>query len=103
MTNPYYAAKRYLRTYQESPSRYKKTHICNALKAAYDLRCISYSALQECRWHISQMLGEHYALESWVEANITKCEVDDIQEYRHRWLDHLAKEWDDAQISKKPV
>ena len=75
----------------------KRQFICHALEDAVG-RGITYREMALAKRMIMNRLGEHYCIESFLEATIGKVSYearnrDDVQKYRHRWLDALAKEF----------
>lgn len=95
--NPFCKAKKHLWNGQyprcDNPG---KRHICDALEDAN----ISATLHGELCDYINWLLLGEATVYSWliqyagVKFNIFRDESLNVQAYRSRWLDHLAKEWD---------
>ena len=76
----------------------KRQFICHALEDAVG-RGITYREMVLAKRMIMDRLGEdYYTIEGFLEATIGKevfesVNRDDVQKYRHRWLDALIKEF----------
>ena len=84
----------------------KYPHICNALEEAHINNEITYKALIKARSVIMRRLAPSISVADWLERNVgithySKYSVRDhafwtqqLQAYRHRWVDALIKEFE---------
>lgn len=74
----------------------KTTHICWALGDAYEACEISWTAFVNAKRIIEQRLAPYGTVSGWL-VHVVKVESDvsfkDLQQYRHRWLAALIKEF----------
>lgn len=90
------AAKSHVATKANQPG--KLQYICWAFDRSVSLGEIPYMAKFDAREMIHERLGNYYCIEEWLEANVGRTKVRKagktaVQEYRHRWLDAMIKEF----------
>lgn len=96
--NPFGMASQFL--WDGDPAAMDKTlvrSICSALQMARYQKLISPAQYFICTRRVLKLLDEHLSVENY----LTNCDGvrqkdlshKNIQFFRHRWLDHLAKEW----------
>lgn len=93
--NPFRAAKRFL---NGGPTGHGSTgFICIALADAgeYDNR---EKLAEKAVRHVMRMLAEHATVNQYLEALGIEHTYAEIQRFRHRWLDHMADQWDQGLI-----
>lgn len=83
----------------------KYSHICNALNEAHNNKEITYKALISTRSVIMRRLSPSVSVAEWLEKNVGvryfsgyiardhKFWSQQIQAYRHRWVDALIEEF----------
>lgn len=72
---------------------YKTPYICHAIDDIYGM---GSSIKDDCKRIIQLRLGKHLSLERWLIGNKVVNSVpslDEMQPYRHRWLDSLIEEF----------
>jgi hypothetical protein len=76
---------------------HKHTFICNALRTAYVHGEINEQYYIQAKIIIQNRLNESYTVEDWLQyyqgVNIEKTSYNNIQKYRHAWLDSLIEEF----------
>jgi hypothetical protein len=91
-------AKKYLAT---SKGDNKTTYICIAINEVSDTKYRLFNSCVCARSIINERLGESFTVGSWLAHNgfITNNDFNDrkyqnqLQKYRHRWLDSLIEEF----------
>lgn len=51
--------------------------------------------------HFRAMVAPHYSERAWLVHEVLNGQQpseQDLQDYRHRWLNHMAKQWDEREI-----
>lgn len=100
--NPYRAAKKFLaKSYYDSNKYNKHLNICGALMAQVGPEGSTDRDRIDASKHVHKMLRDSASVPGWlhkrgyVKSNDPRqTTFNRIQKYRHRWLDHLADEWD---------
>ena len=99
-TNPFRIAKRYLwnGTMRQIDTN-KTEYICHALRDACYYKKLDHNTCVEATRIVSNRLGgAHKSVGRWLRENYPEFRSlytnENVQFYRRRWLDHLAKEWD---------
>lgn len=94
-TNPFLAAKPFLNPGDEG---WKSGFICFAIAEAAHREFIPKADAAVAHQLVMTRLGGQATIQQWLQ-NIAKIPAEErtwqqVQQYRHRWLDHLALEWD---------
>lgn len=80
----------------------RESYICIAISAARDNGDCSYSAMKDAEARIHKCLNKWQTVYCWLYSNVPEARKDlthqRVQEYRHRWLNHLADQWDKGEI-----
>lgn len=94
-SNPFRDAKKYLRKDENSNG---ELFICYAINIAMIHRKVKTSQYLLAQQIVMSRLGGCTSVSDWLrthpDVNNHDLTIDNRQAYRHRWLDHLADEWD---------
>lgn len=113
--NPFREAKQYLRTRQEVETYWHKPQaprtvttkefcICFALSKALGFNRIDGGDFIRARNYVMKKVGRHSMASDWLRAWLKRKgstyvpNQAEYQDYRHQWLDHMAKLWDEGKI-----
>lgn len=96
--------------YLESPAD-KHRQICTALAKANGQKAITETQFQDLRWRVRKAISPHTVdLEDWLRSKnllgtIAHLDADaqreQIQAYRHRWLEHLCNQYQLQEVFSK--
>ena len=96
-------AKKYLWTGDLNDSFNKSSYICHAISdVGYIYGRHYHTPYERAKCFIQFSIAPHYDLEDWVRANVKGAHkvlnkaggTEQMQAYRHRWLDALIKEFE---------
>lgn len=94
--NPYRAAKPYLARWKFYSTARKTSCICTAIDMAVKATKIGAGLGDAAKKHIEECLYPYTTAQQYIHRLYDEnAQFHDIQVWRHAWLDHLAKEWDE--------
>ena len=85
------AAKPYL---CKGRSTHKSPYICFAIDKAQDAGAITGWEAKMVQKHLGKLLYPHATAFGWLNSNVhrTFSDYSAVQQYRHRWVDHMIEE-----------
>ena len=91
-------AKKYLATSENDAQNVSKTfYICIAITKVSDINHSQWDRCSRAKSIINERLAGEYTVGTWLKVNgfikSTNTPINQIQKYRHRWLDSLIKEF----------
>ena len=99
--NPFREAKKHLiRKYRPDIPNHMMFTICGALHQVWfhkQNKALTIKAIQ----HFKAAVLPYYSERTWLTKTVlnNRAPVDqDLQDYRHRWLDYLAQQWEEGKI-----
>ena len=99
--NPFRLAKKHLARTIDDEKHGKKEFMCHALRKVWTTGECNGAAFTMAKRMVIFRLDDHYTVNGYVDrlADAKKIKqrhvtYQNIQFFRHRWLEHLAKEWD---------
>lgn len=91
------AAKSFLYKGPPYTSRDKTAHICFAIEHACHVGRLTVDESELSRAHIRLLLGNNGTVSGWLRDHLDVQESErtseNVQQFRHRWLDALIKEF----------
>jgi len=91
-------AKKYLATSENDAQNVSKTfYICIAINTVSDINHRQWYSCSKAKDIIDERLDGEYTVGTWLKVNgfikTTSNNINQLQKYRHRWLDSLIKEF----------
>ena len=99
--NPFREAKKYLiiDPYDDAPAHMMYT-VRDALEQVW-YHTLNRSQARRAIQHVIAAVHPHHSERTWLTKTVLKGEApvyQDMQDYRHRWLNYLAQQWDKGAI-----